>query len=517
MVLTSAAHLWALRRDLPLQDVDESTFVRRAVNIAATRDLNPHWFGHPGSTVIYPLAGVYRAWDTLVHDGPFVGASPKLTSRFQKDPTAFYVVGRLWAIALSVGALPLLFLIGRRVFNTRVALIAITIWVVLPEPVRFGRIVRTDSAALFFGLLALWLILRLLDVHETRRCVLAGLAVGLAIASRYFMVALVPCLLVAAIFPSRHKPGLALRSAGVALVSALVSFAVSTPYFFLDCHRAWASLHAENEPILGHSGLSPLGNLRWYLGTAIPASLSWPLVALSLVGVVLVAWRRRQPELMLLLFAVAFLVGICASTLHWQRWAIQILPVLVLLAAFSIDALVQNVASIAHRIPRKAVLAPAALIAFTAVLAIHPADELVTANRRDTKPSTAKLALDWIVAHVRPGSRMIVDPSTLITRENTRRSVDNRFSPRTDTLARYRQTHFDYVVFDSSTAGRYGTHPARYPRQTAFFESIYCRTRSVAVFRTRATRRGTTINIYRLDASPSPAVSAFCTSVGLAS
>ena len=77
------------------------------------------WFGHPGSTVIYPLAGAFRVWETVAHHGSLVGEDPGLTARFHRHPTGFYVIGRLWTIALSVGTAPLMFLIGRRAFNTR--------------------------------------------------------------------------------------------------------------------------------------------------------------------------------------------------------------------------------------------------------------------------------------------------------------------------------------------------------------------------------------------------------------
>src|SRR5262249_40276533 len=94
VTLSAVLHLWALKRDLPMQEIDESIFVRRAVNIAATRDLNPHWFGHPGSTVIYPIAGLVRGWNTIAHQGAIIGSDPGLTARFHKYPTAFYVIGR---------------------------------------------------------------------------------------------------------------------------------------------------------------------------------------------------------------------------------------------------------------------------------------------------------------------------------------------------------------------------------------------------------------------------------------
>ncbi|MFZ2518587.1 MAG: hypothetical protein WA089_07790, partial [Anaerolineae bacterium] len=37
----------------------ENAFIVPAVRMVVGGDLNPHWFGHPGSTVIYPLALLY--------------------------------------------------------------------------------------------------------------------------------------------------------------------------------------------------------------------------------------------------------------------------------------------------------------------------------------------------------------------------------------------------------------------------------------------------------------------------
>ena len=122
------------------------------------------------------------------------------------------------------------------------------------------------------NILALWLCLRLFDEPRTRWCILAGLGVGLAVSSRYFMVALVPVLVAAAVLPHRRALRPAVRSAGIALTSAVGGFALSTPYFFLDWNTALDSVKRENASRPGATGLSHLGNLRWYLGTAIPAS-----------------------------------------------------------------------------------------------------------------------------------------------------------------------------------------------------------------------------------------------------
>jgi 4-amino-4-deoxy-L-arabinose transferase-like glycosyltransferase len=517
MVVSTVAHLWALEGFLPVPDIDEPFFVRPAVQIAATGDPNPGWFGHPGSTVIYPLAGLFHVWDAVAHHGPILTSNSELTARFQRSPSEFYVIGRLWTIALSVGALPLLFLVGRRAFNTRVALVATAIWAVLPLPVHLGRVVRTDSAAVFFGLLALWLCLRLLDEPRTRWCILAGVGVGLAVSSRYFMVALVPVLVAAAVLPHRRALGTAVRSAGIGLASAIGGFALSTPYFFLDWNTALDSLQRENASRPGATGLSHLGNLRWYLGTGIPASMTWPLVALAATGVVLIAWRRRPRQLLLVAFCAIFLAGICTSREHWIRWVIQILPVLVLFAAAAADTITRGVVAAIPRVPRPSIVAPVALGAVTVILVLHPLAVLNEVNHYDNgtisiSGATRSAARDWIVGHVQPGSRIIGEPDTLPAL-GRRLDVSHRLNPRTRTLADYQNAGYQYLVINSLRAGLYRFDATHHPREAAFYGDVACHTRLVALLPRGALqlRDGWPIRIYQLDKPPRRISGYFCT------
>ena len=112
MSFSVLAHLGALDQDLPLPDGDETFFVKPAVSIAATGNLNPHWFGHPGSTVIYPVAVLVRVWDAA-SGGPILGSHAALEQRLAEDPRPFYVIARLWTIALAVATIPVLFALGR--------------------------------------------------------------------------------------------------------------------------------------------------------------------------------------------------------------------------------------------------------------------------------------------------------------------------------------------------------------------------------------------------------------------
>ena len=73
-------HLHGLHHDLPAPGADEPYFVLPAARMAWKGDPNPQWFGHPGSTVIYPLAIAYRAREVLFHGAPLFGEAPSVAA-----------------------------------------------------------------------------------------------------------------------------------------------------------------------------------------------------------------------------------------------------------------------------------------------------------------------------------------------------------------------------------------------------------------------------------------------------
>lgn len=292
-------HLSGIQRDLPLTpEIDEPLFVTRAVNMAAKGDLNPGWFGNPGSTVLYPLAGIYHLWNAVAHDGTLFRPDAALQTTFQSNRSEFYVLGRLLTIFYAVMSVSLVYLVGRRAFGERVALMGAGLSMLCPVAVLHAQMVRTDSASVFFGLLGLWLCLRLYDRPTAGNQILAGLAIGVAISSRYFMAALIPVL--AAVdgmilwrqITHRQKLWASWLGMGAGLLAMAGGFALTTPYFFLDFDTAWGNVTREARSVhVGADGLSPRENLVWYLTSAIPRSITLPQTALAALGAVLAVWE----------------------------------------------------------------------------------------------------------------------------------------------------------------------------------------------------------------------------------
>lgn len=516
--LSAVVQFVALRRDLPIHDIDEHAFVVPAVEMAATGDPNPGWFGHPGSTVIYPIAAAVHVWDVVAHGGPLLGGNPGLLERFERHPTAFYLIGRVWAITLALAALPVLYAVARRAFGRRVALVGTALWAVLPFPVAYGRMVRTESAAVFFGLVALWCCLRVLEDPRPRWWVAGGLAVGVAVSSRYPMATLGPVLVAAVVWPHRRAARRAVRGAAVAVAAAAAGFVLTTPYFLLDLRAALGGLGDEvgNENP-NATGFSPLGNLRWYVASVIPDVVTWPVFVFALAGAAFVLVRRRPPQLLLLGYAALFLLVISASDLHWRRWPIPMLPVVTVLAAAGLDGAARAVAARWARTGRRRARPVAlGLVATGAVaLAVPLAADLVGETRRAARPGTRLEAREWLLEHVPAGGRVAQVEGIFGIPARTSpplgggRAIDYGLLPGETTVAALVRDGVGWVVVDAlEVVG--GIVVPDSPGEAEFYATLACEHRLVASFARTEDRAGPNLSVYRLGEPPERLLDELC-------
>jgi 4-amino-4-deoxy-L-arabinose transferase-like glycosyltransferase len=468
---TLTIHLWGIVRDLPFSpQVDEPLFVEAALTIAATGDLNPHWFGNPGSTVIYPLAAMYHLW-AAGHGGSWFHPNIDLAATYMGNFTDFYLLGRLLTVLFTVASIPFVYLIGRRLFGTTVGIVAA--WLVAGSPLvaAYAQLVRTDSAALFFTMVSLWLIIRAADRPTANRYLLAGAAIGLAVSTRYFMVALLPLLA----FTRVARPQTALtpwRYVVLGTVAAATAFAVTTPYFFLDLTTALVNIVSEmrgNNP--GTDGLSPAGNLAWYLTYALPWSLTAPQAALALLGIGLALYQRRHPSLILLGFAAVYLPLISLPALHWQRWLIQLLPVGALFAAVALQQIAE---CLERRHGGWSWRRHGAIALGTALLLFWPLVDVWRLKRLQL-PSTRLTARAWIVNHLPPGSRLALEFYTAPLYRSLYHSDYLYTLAKYPSVDYFLQGGYHYLVLNDDLEVVFRHEPTRYAAEVAFYDSVRAR------------------------------------------
>src|SRR5439155_757425 len=300
VALALAVHLVGIRKDLPYTpEIDEPLVVNAAVRIGALIDTDPGWFGHPASTLIYSLAGVYRLWSVVAYHGPLVGRDPRLMTRFLADSGEFYLLGAPFA---------------------------------------------------FLGAAA-W-------------CA-----------------------------SERRRSGWALGALALGMAAIPIGFVLAVPGFLANLPTVAGDLRHETKTShLGADGLSPAGNLLWYLHEAIPDALSWPVALLAVAGAFLVLRDRRPKPLSLVVLVVTFLGAISLSSLHWERWLIPVLPVLALLAALPLVRLLRALGAglRGRRLVRVVTVSLGVLVVSTPAVA-----RIVRSSLQQLEPSTRVRAREW--------------------------------------------------------------------------------------------------------------------------
>ena len=237
--------------------------------------------------------------------------------------------------------------------------------------------------------------------------------------------------------------------------------------------------------------MTPPGNLLWYLTQALPSALTWPQYALALAGVVLVLVRRRFRQLLLVGYAAAFVAIISLSYLHWDRWLIPILPILMILAGYALVGISQR----AFKATRpQTILLGICVVAITA----WPAREVILHDYREAHYSTRVLAREWILNHVPAGSRLAQEwYAAALTK--TDYDVTEKFSlAEYETPEQYRAEGFDYLVVSDTVYGRYYAEAERYPDRVKFYNALFACDCLVQEFKPSPTQGGSTIRIYRL-------------------
>ena len=498
MVLAAALLLAGLTRDLPSPEPDEPFFVLPAVGMAAHGSLDPHWFGHPASTVITPLAFVYRAREVVFHGAPITGAASSVAQRYREDPASFYVIGRLWTIALTVLTIPLVYLVGRRIMSPLVGLLAAGVWTVLPLVLDYGRLVRSDSAATCFGLLAFLACLRAIDVPSWRRFAIAGAAIGLAVSTRYFMVTLM-VVLVGAWWCARRDGNRRVGWSQLLLGggAALGAFAVMTPFLFLDWSAAERSLTAEQSGRLGSASQGLFDNVGFYLFHALPDTLSWPGFLLAVAGIALAVARRKRGALLAVAFVVTFLAALLPAGLHWQRWVIPVLPFLALFAADAVVAAADAVASRRDTARRRVFLVAVAL-GLAAVLAVSAVTSAFDAYAM-TVPSTRSRMRTDIERDVPRGAQVAIEVKGPSLGDLGYRTYHVYDFPKNGTVADFVAHGYHYFVVNTYLALQYRLHPKQWPDHVAFYQFLRWHGHLLADEHPAGARKGPHLELYRVD------------------
>lgn len=272
-----------------------------------------------------------------------------------------HLVGRVLSAIFDVGTVLILFLISRRLFDHRVALLSALLGAVSVLSIQLSHFFTVDTFATFFVTAALYLTLRIYTDQRWLLFIGLGLVTGLALASKLssafvvlFVITYLSVRLIRDYLAGRRRPRWQLLVAGL-LVSGLVSaltFRITQPYAFsgvniLDFRLAQDFLNAVNQQRQIQEGtydwppgiqwastlpyLFPLKNIvLWGLGFPLGLAALASLIFASYRLVVRNDWPLLLPVLWIGLYFIYF----GALVLKTMRYYHPIYPMLVMLVAW---------------------------------------------------------------------------------------------------------------------------------------------------------------------------------------
>lgn len=507
LLLAIVLHTIGLRRELPYAPlVDEGAFVPRATAIVASGDLNPGWFGHPGSTIIYPLALVLHLGYVALYDGVLFQANPTIGILFEENSAPFFMAGRVITVIFGVGATYLTYRLGRRLYDARIGLLASTLFLLNAMMLNHTKWVRTDSASVFFVVLSLLLIARLLENATWRNQLWAGIAIGLGLSTKYSLAPLVGVLLLAdgvIVWRVWHNSAetlprqLLTSSIGIAVIG--LTFALTSPYFFLDFATAWQNLVLENRSVHpGADGLTPAGNLWWYLSHAIWQVQAWPVILAAVVGSVFLFTRRTTTRLVVFAFIPLYLIETTLHALHWLRWLLPLHPLLSLLAAIGV---IEGVRFAAVRFHWSAQRIRNLTLLLAVLVLLLPVYNSTLLTIRHQQPTTNLLAREWIQSHIEPGTRIAQEKYGAPLDTGAYDELEVYALGQERTVDDYRNDGIAYLVISSYMYDRFLAEPERYTTEAAFYNELLATRTPVATIEPSLLRSGPTIHIFALASS----------------
>lgn len=400
--------LYGINFGLPyLYDYDEPSFVVAAVKILADRDLNPHWFGHPGTTHIYLLAAIYAMIFFVGKSLGIFASAAAFRDLYFNDPTVFYLSARLLSAVTGTAIIFLTYLIGKKIFNKTIGLLAAVLVAIVPLYIEFSKIVRADLIMTVLILLALWYCLKILENNTAINYVLAGFLTGLAIVTKYpavvFALTIILGYILSKGWQSKNGKFHLINSSLGCITGAFIG----SPFVFLDYQQVIKDVIFESRAThLSATGGGLFSNLVWYLQVIID-NFTWLGLLLAVAGFVLCLTSRQKDKWLLISFPIVFLVFISSLNLRWERWLLPVVPFIGLIVAYAIYKIANW---IENRLNSR--LSVWTILLSMVIICAPLANTSIVQGREMSGVDTRTTAGQWMKNNIKPGSLVLTEAYT---------------------------------------------------------------------------------------------------------
>lgn len=493
MLATFVFMVWGLTGDCPYRpEFDEVLSVRTALDMVNTGNPNPHWLAHPGSTLIYPLAGYFHFLNATYFHGTISNPDfDVLRFAFENVFLLFYIP-RYLNVFLLVASIPVIYAIAKQAFNKATALFAIWIFCISPLVIGWSQLLRSDVSALFYSLVAIYACFKVYKQPSYWMQTLFGIALGLGVSSRWPSLAVLQVFVFVngyLLYQNRKDKTAQLRlaiSAGYGLLVAFTVFAFTSPYVFLDPITLRKDLLEEKAAHgLGCDGLTPTQNFMWYVTIGIPMELYQPQWTLTLIGAAIALFRRQFLAVTLAVYALAILVGTSLHLFHAVKWLVPVMPMLAMFAGSTIayggDILHRRLSSWFN--PKLGLIYYSVIAVIFMLMMEHaPFLQLCSHNTRKSYMSTDILFYEWINDYLPHGTKVCFVGVWEGAHKSNFQVWDVLWDPSyfdAKCGGKYQSPYdiynqgYKYFIWTDNHCPLYLAEPKKYPRECKFFKELF--------------------------------------------
>lgn len=411
IVIAIVVRLWGTWYGLPFSyHKDEYHEVMRALSLGAgSFDLDRTTKGG----FYFVLFFEYGIYYVVLKLSGAVASPLEFAQNFARDPTAFYLMGRMTAVVAGSFTVLLAFLLARRAYSVAAGVLAAIFLAINALHIDLSRVIGVDVPMTMLVACSLLFAWRVAEYGRTSDYLLASLFAALATTTKLpGVIVLVPLLMAHSYAIQRESGGirawLSKRDFWFAAAVFLVVLVATNPGILFK--SGYLSLFTETAGGNGKEGVDAetayfvreRPNLYLYYLFVVRDSMGWPLFILGLASLAFALLRRTPLDLMLVVFALINYLAISSTTsdvLYYPRYALPIIFVFAVLAGRFLDETI----GFASRWRSLVTIGALMLCAGPPI-----AQAMVTMNAL-ARPDTRTLAAEWFEKNVPTGSHVLIE------------------------------------------------------------------------------------------------------------
>lgn len=377
-----------------------------AMRMITIGDLNPHWFNHPGSLVIYFLAFSYSLFYTVGMALGFFSSFSDFFDLWLNDPSYFILIGRIFSRIFALLSVALTYILTRRVTSRQYALLACLLIAINPVFITHAHRLRMDHLVTVFFLVFLYFCFNITETRRWVSYVQAGVTAGLAITVKYTASIFIPVMLFCSLLSEKRIAQSLITWLGFLTVTGACTF-LASPYLILNWQESFLGANREISKASSQEIFVNFGDhLYLIFAEFFPDGFTELGVALIVVGCLTCLLSTDNKKRLLALFFLSYVVLISLPSTTNKTWIVPVIPIA---SFFFVDSVRFFLGFVFARLGSIHGFFRYALLVVVGGIVVVSLQRDVGIFQFRVAQTTHTSARQWILENIPPGSAILLD------------------------------------------------------------------------------------------------------------